>query len=141
MLVLFLNLFVLLIWIHAFVVGLQSQHLNRSHNLPNVVVQQAAELHVKDPIFLSDKQALVPGGAIVRNPSPSQAGAKIPINMGKGKSNVHAGQPQPSSLFPDLSMANNAPSNMEVLGVKLNAKTAHLADDVSLSRISKYVFD
>lgn len=109
--------------------------MNRSHNLPNVVVQ-SAELHVKDPIFLSDKQALVPGGAIVRNPSPSQAGAKIPLNMGKGKNTAHPVQPQ-SSLFSDLSRANSSPSNMETLGVKLNAKTAHLADDVSLSRISK----
>lgn len=106
--------------------------MNRSHNLPNVVVQPA-ELHVKDPVFLSDKQGLVPGGAIVRNPSPSQAGAKLPLNMGKGKNST---QPQ-SSLFSDMSRANNSPSNMETLGVKLNAKAAHLADDVSLRRISK----
>lgn len=111
--------------------------MNRSHNLPNVVVQQSAELHVKDPIFLSDKQALVPGGAIVRNPSPSQAGAKIPINIGEGKNIVHPVQPQQSPLFSSLSIANNTPSNMETLGVKLNSKAAHLADDVSLSRISK----
>lgn len=78
----------------------------------------------------------MPGGAIVRNPSPSQAGAKIPINIGKGKNIVHPIQPQ-SSLFADLSSAHSSPSNMEVLGVKLNTKTAHLAEDVTLNRISK----
>lgn len=109
----------------------QNQHLNRSHNLPNVIVQQPAELQVRDPLLLSDKQTLVPGGAIVRNPSPSQSGIKLPPSIGKGKSNTGN-----SSLFSELNTANN-PSNMETLGVKLSAKTAHLADDVSLSRITR----
>lgn len=111
---------------------IQNQHLNRSHNLPNVIVQQSTELQVRDQLLLSDKQALVPGGAIVRNPSPSQNSIKLPANVGKGKGNT--GNP---SLFSELSTANN-PSNMETLGVKLSAKTAHLADDVSLSRITRY---
>lgn len=87
---------------------------------------------MKDSLFLSEKQALVPGGNIVRNPSPLQP-IKLPPNVGKGKGNpIH---PNPS-IFSDLSAAN-APSNMETLGVKLSAKTAHLADDVSLSRITR----
>ncbi|XP_055303674.1 protein AF-10-like isoform X2 [Sitodiplosis mosellana] len=104
-----------------------NQHLNRSHNLPNVIVQQPAELQVRDPLLLSDKQTLVPVGAIVRNPSPSQSGIKL---SSKGKGNTGN-----SSLFSELSTANT-PSNMETLGVRLSAKTAHLADDVSLSRIT-----
>lgn len=125
----------------------QNQHLNRSHNVPNVIVQQPAEIHVKDPLFLSEKQTLVPGGNIVRNPSPSQP-IKLSLNVGKGKinsvhpihpihpiHNVHQVHPNPS-IFSDLNTANT-PSNMETLGVKLNVKTAHLADDVSLSRITR----
>lgn len=84
-------------------------------------------------MLLSEKQTLVPpGGAIVRNPSPSQSTGKISTNLGKGKGNTGN-----SSLFADLS-ASNSGSNMETLGVKLSAKTAHLADDVSLSRITRY---
>lgn len=97
-------------------------------------MQQQAEIHVKDSIFLSEKQTLVPGGAIVRNPSPLQP-AKLSTNIGKVKGNAHLSQPK-SSLFSDLSSVNNS-SNMETLGVKLSAKTAHLADDVSLSRITR----
>lgn len=114
----------------------QNPHPNRSQHLPPIIVQQPADLQVKDPIFLTDKQALVPGGAIVRNPSPSQIVGKIPPNIiGKGKGITHPAQPN-SSLFPDLNTANN-PSNMETLGVKISAKTAQLADDVSLSRITR----
>lgn len=94
-------------------------------------------MQVKDPIFLTEKQALVPIGAIVRNPSPSQIGGKIPPNIGKGKSNPHPVQANPSH-FSELSTANNNSSNMETLGVKISAKTAQLADDVSLSRITRY---
>ncbi|XP_031621852.1 protein AF-10-like isoform X2 [Contarinia nasturtii] len=109
-----------------------NQHINRSHNLPNVIVQQAADLQVRDQLLLADKQALVPGGAIVRNPSPSQSTGKISSNLGLSSKGKGTGG---SSLFSDLSTSNSS-SNMETLGVKLSAKTAHLADDVSLSRIT-----
>lgn len=45
----------------------QNTNLSRSHIYPNIVIQQPADLHAKDPLYLGDK----PTGAIVRNPSPS----------------------------------------------------------------------
>lgn len=86
---------------------------------------------MRDTLLSTEKQTLVPGGAIVRNPSPLQSGNKLPPNTNKGK---HCNPT--NSIFSELSTANNS-SNMETLGVKLSAKTAHLADDVSLSRITK----
>lgn len=74
---------------------------------------------------MTEKQALVPVGAIVRNPSPSQSAVKLPTKPGKSQVNSF-----------DLNSVHT-PSNMETLGVKLSAKTAHLADDVSLSRITR----
>lgn len=88
---------------------------------------------MRDTLLLSDKQTLVPGGAIVRNPSPSLATVKQAPIVAKAKGNPHS---QPSNIF-ELNTVN-PPSNMETLGVKLSAKTAHLADDVSLSRITRY---
>lgn len=94
-------------------------------------------------MYLSDKQSIASGGAIVRNPSPSpnsvSAISKLGTNpsAGKLKGNLNQSNPTPFSDF-----ALNSTTPMDNVGVKINnTRTAQLADDVNLSRITKYVIE
>lgn len=119
---------------------------NRSHNYPNIIIQQPADLQAKakEAQYLSDKQTLNPGGggAIVRNPSPSpSAVSKISVctNLGRPKSNSN--QSSCSSVFSDLTISKSSGTAtitpIDGIG-KTNTKMSQMiSDDVSLSRMSR----